>query len=162
MCTLLVAFVSQRAISSAVRYVPTMLALLLASRASAGVMPLAPNAAEAAQLRGEALGAARVFASDLLSSEKGRLLEINSRDELPAGLYRVHVPLAVYPAGDPRIEDIAVTVTLDGAKHAVDMARCDGSGVPTAWPFDVAKRRAGRLAATVAWELGPRARAYRL
>lgn len=83
--------------------------------------PLCKDAVAAHAYFTQAMAAGRCFAVDIMHGTAGTLLTGSSDDVLPAGRYRLHVPLAMAPLGDLNVSFIAITLTVGDAKRTVTM-----------------------------------------
>ncbi|MHB9134313.1 MAG: hypothetical protein ACYDBB_24850 [Armatimonadota bacterium] len=100
-----------------------LLATTIALWAAAAIdAPLVKDAAASAAFRKAAVNAGRCVAADLSQKDpKDTLQTGSSAIELPAGRYRLHVPLALGPLGDLRISAIAITLSAGEAQRTVGM-----------------------------------------
>ncbi len=127
---------------------------------------LLPDAAAAQAALAHATADGRCWAVDIAHPLKGTLLNGLSDGPLPAGRYRLHVPLALAPLGDLNVSAIAITVTAGEAKRALgmlhfpvpdeftdftlDFTASGGAAVPfgVTWALDSERAKKNRTAAT--------------
>jgi len=106
-------------------WVLILLILLVRPAVSAGTYtfqaPLCHDTAMEQAYFLQARTAGRCFAVDIMHGTSGTLLAGNSAEALPAGRYRLHVPLAMAPLGDLNVGCINITITAGGAKRTVIM-----------------------------------------
>lgn len=86
----------------------------------APAMPVAESVPQLQELRQAADAAGLVYADDLMAAMNGVLLEART-PVLPAGRYRLHVPLSIAPVRDPRIGGIAVVIQAGKVARTVMM-----------------------------------------
>jgi hypothetical protein len=77
------------------------------------------KAAQAAFTKSKAEG--RCWATDIFHPLKGTLFTGASEGVLPAGRYRLHVPLSMAPLGDLNVSAIAITVSAGDARRTLGM-----------------------------------------
>ncbi len=120
-------------------------------------MPLARDAAASTAFRQAALAAGRCLAADLaVKRQEGTLLTGVSDTAVPAGRYRLHVPLALAPLGDLRTGAIAITLTSGDAQRRYGMLHFANADEFTDLTLDIATHEPVVIACSVSWALtGP-------
>src|SRR5690349_1193348 len=91
--------------------------LMTVSSSSADI--LAPLPTDVAAHAKRTAGAGRCFVTDVGRGTAGVAVRGTSEVELPAGRYRLHVPLALAPVGDLGTSAINISITAGETRRAV-------------------------------------------
>ncbi|MHB9134377.1 MAG: hypothetical protein ACYDBB_25170 [Armatimonadota bacterium] len=134
-----------------------LLATAAALWAAAIDAPLVKDAAASLAFRKAALATGRCSVSDLAQRDQaGTLQSGSSATELPAGRYRLHVPLAIGPLGDLRISAIAITLSAGETQRVVGMLQFAKADEFTDITMDFETTGGRVIPYTIAWALsGP-------
>ena len=119
------------------------------------------NAAELAAWSERGRTASDCFVGDL-KTETGMLLRGTSREPLAAGRYRLHVPLALAPLGNPLVSGIEIAVQAGLETRQVNRLQFAEPDVFTDLTIDFVVAQPGKVPVSVTWSLqGAKARRTR-
>lgn len=134
------------------RQLCTALLLLLLSLAGRGLAVVIPLVNDAAATLAQARQAGSCLAVDLSRGTEGILLQ-GETPALPAGRYRLHLPLALAPVGHLHTGALAITLRVDTTTRELTTLHFPAGDEFTDFPLDFTVRAGQRVPVSVRWSL---------